>query len=461
MKKAVFTLAVLAMATLGLRAQDSVFSYTHQGTTLYYILEANGEATMVPPMHPDLHWNDDNTAETWWGYSKPQGAVVVPDSVPFGGSNHAVTSIGLRALLHCDSIISLTLPPTVRQLEMNALRECRRLQSVNLPEGVTSIGRTAFFDCNALPSVTLPSTVVAIDYGAFGRCYSLQSVTFTPGPVPIAAIPEFCFYEDTSLVEIILPDGITTIDTGAFRHCNNLTSLTLPATLTSIGPAAFRECRSLQSLDFPATLTSIGSSAFRECYGLQSVTLPQGLTAISYACFYQDTMLARIDIPDGVTGIGDYAFGECYGLHYASLPSTLDSLGEEAFSNCHLDTLTVAATEPPALTTNTFSTYTAVVIVPCGSAVTYRRHSVWGRFGMIIEECNGIDDLEVMGYRLCVMDGRIVVEGANSETVSLYDVMGRQLATSHLSPFTFHLSTPGVYLVKVGDRPARKVVVVK
>ena len=40
MKRAILTLAVLAMATLGLRAQDSVFSYTHQGTTLYYIVES-------------------------------------------------------------------------------------------------------------------------------------------------------------------------------------------------------------------------------------------------------------------------------------------------------------------------------------------------------------------------------------------------------------------------------------
>ena len=53
-----------------------------------------------------------------------------------------------------------------------------------------------------------------------------------------------------------------------------------------------------------------------------------------------------------------------------------------------------------------------------------------------------------------------LVEGTTDE-VLVYDMMGRQLATAHRSPFTFHLSTPGVYLVKVGDRPAQKVVVMR
>lgn len=56
----------------------------------------------------------------------------------------------------------------------------------------------------------------------------------------------------------------------------------------------------------------------------------------------------------------------------------------------------------------------------------------------------------------------IVVVGANGERVTIYDMLGRHMTStsSHLSPFTIHLPS-GVYLVRVGDRPARKVVVLQ
>ena len=48
---------------------------------------------------------------------------------------------------------------------------------------------------------------------------------------------------------------------------------------------------------------------------------------------------------------------------------------------------------------------------------------------------------------------RIIVEGAEGETVRIFDITGRSVRNGGLSA--------GVYLVKIGDRPARKVVVMK
>lgn len=50
------------------------------------------------------------------------------------------------------------------------------------------------------------------------------------------------------------------------------------------------------------------------------------------------------------------------------------------------------------------------------------------------------------------MDGRIVVDGTSDE-VHIFDIVGREVRNSGLRN--------GVYLVKVGERPAKKVVVVK
>ena len=58
-----------------------------------------------------------------------------------------------------------------------------------------------------------------------------------------------------------------------------------------------------------------------------------------------------------------------------------------------------------------------------------------------------------MGYRLWVIDGRIIVEGAEGEPIRIYDITGRSVRNGNLPA--------GVFLVKVGNCPARKVVVIR
>jgi hypothetical protein len=55
----------------------------------------------------------------------------------------------------------------------------------------------------------------------------------------------------------------------------------------------------------------------------------------------------------------------------------------------------------------------------------------------------------------------IVVEGAEGNPVYLYDVMGRLLATRRetAQEVLFDVPASGAYLVKIGDAPARRIVV--
>lgn len=57
--------------------------------------------------------------------------------------------------------------------------------------------------------------------------------------------------------------------------------------------------------------------------------------------------------------------------------------------------------------------------------------------------------------------GMIVVEGAEGNPVYLYDVVGRLLATRRETAQEVLLDVPasGAYLVKIGDAPARRIVV--
>ena len=73
----------------------------------------------------------------------------------------------------------------------------------------------------------------------------------------------------------------------------------------------------------------------------------------------------------------------------------------------------------------------------------------------------GIEEIENSKLKIEISGLDITVYNHDGETVRLYDIMGRQLATSRQSTFTIHLPAPGIYLVKIGEQPAKKIVVFK
>ena len=75
----------------------------------------------------------------------------------------------------------------------------------------------------------------------------------------------------------------------------------------------------------------------------------------------------------------------------------------------------------------------------------------------------GIDGAEALNAKVYSSQGQIVVEGADGNTVWLYDVNGRVLATKHdeYTPLRFDVSVSGSYMIKIGNHAARKVVVLR
>ena len=78
-----------------------------------------------------------------------------------------------------------------------------------------------------------------------------------------------------------------------------------------------------------------------------------------------------------------------------------------------------------------------------------------------IQEGEGIDNIALLNAKIYQRNGQIVVEGAEGYPVYLYDVVGRLLATRRETAQEVLLDVPasGAYLVKIGDAPARRIVV--
>lgn len=79
----------------------------------------------------------------------------------------------------------------------------------------------------------------------------------------------------------------------------------------------------------------------------------------------------------------------------------------------------------------------------------------------------GIGDVEGSPVKVYQSQGQIVVEGADGQPVALYDVSGRLLATRRSeevqggTPLRFSIRASGTYLIKVGNVPARRIVVLR
>ena len=78
-------------------------------------------------------------------------------------------------------------------------------------------------------------------------------------------------------------------------------------------------------------------------------------------------------------------------------------------------------------------------------------------------ESVGIDDVDDNTVEIYSTDSRIIVKGAENKDVYVYDVNGRCVRRQAKATETieFTMSVSGVYLVKVGDMPAKRVVVVR
>ena len=300
-------------------------------------------------------------ANTFYGCSK-LASIEIPDGVMSIGASafqncSALTGIALpegveiienNAFYGCSKLASIKIPASVTSIGEYAFNGCAALTSVVIPANVTSIGNSAFRNCTSLKTVTFAagSKLESIDRLAFDGCSALQSITL---PGSIKTLGMYTFQKCTSLETADLSALTVTSLPGYFMSgCTKLATLTLPVTLTTLGSNCFEKCTALESVSLPAGLTGIESSAFNGA-GLKSITLPEGLKGIGGSAFQDCKALASVNFPDSITSLGSWAFMGCTSLTAADLSSlTVTKIPSKFMSGCTaLESLTL----PPALKT--------------------------------------------------------------------------------------------------------------
>ena len=172
------------------------------GQTLYYYIlpNDNQEVKVTYPYN--------NTTDPYYGYTKPEGDLIIPETIEYEGITYTVVSIGFNAFFACDGITSVELPNTIQRIEAEAFMDCIGLSSsFVIPDQCTFIGGYAFTDCTALSSLTIGASVDTIQYSAFEDCIGLQSIHCkTPAPPFAEHIPSNPYYEDRSIFNNVPTD---------------------------------------------------------------------------------------------------------------------------------------------------------------------------------------------------------------------------------------------------------------
>jgi hypothetical protein len=200
-------------------------------------------------------------------------------------------------------------------------------------------------------------------------------------------------------------------------------------------------------------VVKIRYGAFSRCQDILSVIIPNTVKIIDFS-FPYCIGLTNVTIPSSVKTIHS-SFVSCTGLTSVTIGESVEELSD-AFRGCtHLTTIRCHAEYPPICDEGTFRDVPsyADIIVPCGAAYRYQLSDYWMDFSRITEDCDGIDDAEVDGIRVWTENGQIKVEGSDGLILHVFDMEGRQIANNNIPS--------GVYLVKIGSYPARKVVVVR
>lgn len=196
--------------------------------------------------------------------------------------------------------------------------------TVNIPthspkgEEVVGIGHTAFA-YSSIEVITIPKTVRFIDVGAFYNCSRLTTVTFdenSKGGI---------FASKSSLVRI---------GKSAFTYCESLKEIIIPDGVTEIGDGAFESCDVLERVHLPQSLTKISRGLFNLCDNLSDVNIPDGVTVIDEFAFNFCNKLLTVKIPSKVATIGKRAFGSCGKLFSIELGSGVREISENAFADC-------------------------------------------------------------------------------------------------------------------------------
>ena len=284
------------------------------------------------------------------------------------------------------------------------------------------------------------------------------------------------FFNCKTLTSIYVPNSVRYMGEYSFAYCSSLVSVHLPDSITYIPNMAFKVCTSLPQITLGRCVTNIFSDAFLFCQALMEMHLLNNVApSVGYRALWDIPDTARIYIPCGSTA--SYTSVQEWSQHFSTFIEELGYVLDVTASNEEHGSIEVIS-EP------TCNNPQAELLATANEGYHFEGWSITPGYQNIVTDnpltVTVIEDISIVAYftpdstegiegvvaldaKVYIHNGQIVVEGAEGNTVWLYDAVGRLLATRQgdYSALRFDVPATGTYLIKVGDLPARRVVVVR
>lgn len=314
--------------------------------------------------------------------------VVIPSML--GGVK--VTSIGRSAFRNNTTVEKITFPSSIKKIEGDfgegAFSECYSLKEIVIPvdSELSSIGRHSFYMCSNLSKITLPNSVRVIEMEAFTHCSTLENINLPEGleqveqcvfafsSIRTLCIPSTCYYFDytqrmVSLEEITVAEGNEKYRSheGVLYEDKDYRGWSLvlyPAaksgeTYTVADYAKHINCDTFGSQflyqdnnDPELKVLNIGNCngfdgagnvSFSKicCEIIVPTTNPYYMNYDGMVLSKDGTVLVQVPrnregkiiIPEGITTISSYAFESC-NVSEVIMPDSVCVIGEGVFENC-------------------------------------------------------------------------------------------------------------------------------
>lgn len=198
-----------------------------------------------------------NTVEITSGYG--DGALNIPATVTYAGTEYKVTSIGAEAFYDC-SFTSVTIPDGVTIIKYGAFQNCTDLTEVTFGNSITTIEYSAFYYCLSLKQVTIPKSVTNIGVNVFFYCTALTHINVDAANPAYSSENGVLFNKDkTTLLR--------------YPAAKPGTTYTVPKSVTCIGESAFGQCTALKELTLSENVSKIESYAFEDFAAITKMTV--------------------------------------------------------------------------------------------------------------------------------------------------------------------------------------------
>jgi hypothetical protein len=344
-----------------------------------------------------------------------------------------------------ESVTNLTIGSNVKAIPDQAFSGLSGITQITIPDSVLYIGNTAFQNCSNLHQVNYNASMCNTAYRAFSGCH-IDTISYGPN---VNIIPIGLFYECSELTGVLtIPQSVTTIGDYAYSGCTGITEIKLLSAVPPvIASATFNGLPTNILITVPCGSAEIYQSA--PFWNVYTNIVNDG------SCYYNISTAINDSLHGLVLGGGDYPIGASAQLsvvpsaNYHFTAWNDGNTNNPRYVNVSMDSVFTAYIEQ----VDTIFIHDTSVVIDTIYDTIYIHDTITA----------GVGEVKTIDAKVYQRNGQIVVEGADGNTVTLYDVSGRILATKRDDYMPLWLDVPaaGTYMVKIGDYPARRVVVIK